>query len=144
MSTMTTQPVVSPPRPPRRPVPLTKQMIFWACAFFILALLLWLLNDVLLPFIAGMVLAYLLDPAVRRLQKWGLNRTLASVLIVFAMIILVVVGLILLVPAMMSQIGSFTQHLPQYIERLQELAISKARAGSVSSSVRSCRTPRSR
>lgn len=122
MSTMTTAPVVSPPRPPRQPVPLTKQMIFWACAFLILALLLWLLNDVLLPFIAGMVLAYLLDPAVRRLQKWGLNRTIASVLIVFAMIILLVVGLILLVPAITSQIGAFTQHLPQYIDRLQELA----------------------
>ena len=121
MSTMTTGPAYNPP-PSRRPMSLTKQLFFWAGAFLILALLLWLLNDVLLPFIAGMVLAYLLDPSVRRLQRLGLNRTLASVVIVVLMIVLLTVGLILLLPALGEQIAGFMEQLPRYMDRVRQLA----------------------
>ena len=122
MSTMTTGPAYNPPPPSRRPMSLTKQLIFWASAFLILAVLLWLLNDVLLPFIAGMVLAYLLDPSVRRLQRLGLNRMLASVVIVVLMIVLLTVGLILLLPALGEQIAGFMEQLPRYMDRVRQLA----------------------
>ncbi|RKE73916.1 AI-2E family transporter [Pseudorhodoplanes sinuspersici] len=122
MSTMTTGPAMNPPPPSRKPISLTKQLIFWACAFLVLAALLWLLNEVLLPFIAGMVLAYLLDPSVRRLQKLGLNRTLASVVIVVLVIVLLTLGLILLLPALGEQIAGFMEKLPQYMDRVRQLA----------------------
>ena len=112
MSTMTTGPAITPPPPSPKPISLTRQLIFWACAFLVLAALLWLLNEVLLPFIAGMVLAYLLDPSVRRLQKLGLNRPIASVVIVVLVIVLLALGLILLVPAVGDQIHAFTERLP--------------------------------
>jgi len=120
MSTMTTGPALNPP-PSRKPISLTKQLIFWTCALLVLAALLWLLNEVLLPFIAGMVLAYLLDPSVRRLQKLGLNRPIASVVIVVLVIVLLALGLILLVPALGDQIHAFMERLPQYIERIRQL-----------------------
>ena len=47
-----------------------------------LVALLWLLNEVLLPFIAGMALAYLLDPLVKRVQRLGVNRAIAAVAVV--------------------------------------------------------------
>ncbi len=122
MSTMTTGPAINPPPPSRKPISLTKQMVFWAGAFLVLALLLWLLNEVLLPFIAGMVLAYLLDPSVRKLQKLGLNRALASVVVVMMMIVLVAAGLILLIPALGDQIAGFMEKLPQYVDRVRQIA----------------------
>lgn len=122
MSTMTTGPATQSPPPSRQPISLTKQLIFWAGTLLVFAALLWLLNEVLLPFIAGMVLAYLLDPAVRRLQKLGLNRALASVVVVVLMIVLFAVGLILLIPALGEQIAGFMERLPHYIERVRQIA----------------------
>ncbi len=122
MSTMTTGPATKSPPPSREPISLKRQLIFWAGALLILAALLWLLNDVLLPFIAGMVLAYLLDPLVRRLQRLGLNRALASVVVVVLMIVLFAVGLILLIPALGEQIAGFMERLPHYIERVRQIA----------------------
>ena len=47
-----------------------------ALAVFIL--LLWLLSDILLPFVAGMAIAYLLDPLTDRLEALGINRLAAA------------------------------------------------------------------
>ena len=41
---------------------LQKQITFWVVSFLMLILVLWLLSPILLPFIAGLVLAYFLDP----------------------------------------------------------------------------------
>src|SRR5260370_16425695 len=46
-----------------------RQMVFWALAVAAFALLLWLLRDILLPFVAGMAIAYLFDPLPNRLEK---------------------------------------------------------------------------
>ena len=39
-----------------------RQVAFWLATFLVIIVLLWLLSDILLPFVAGMVIAYLLDP----------------------------------------------------------------------------------
>ena len=44
-------------------------------------------SDILLPFVAGMVLAYFLDPVADRLQRLGLSRIMATLLILFAFIV---------------------------------------------------------
>src|SRR5437667_117880 len=41
-----------------------------------------LLREILLPFVAGMVLAYLLDPLATRLERLGMNRLVAKLEIV--------------------------------------------------------------
>jgi hypothetical protein len=40
---------------------------FWFAALLVLVAALWLLSEILLPFVAGMAIAYLLDPVVNRL-----------------------------------------------------------------------------
>ena len=47
----------------RRPV------AFWIAALATLIALVWLLHDILLPFVAGMVVAYLLDPLASRIER---------------------------------------------------------------------------
>jgi predicted PurR-regulated permease PerM len=110
-----------PPPLPTQPISLRRQLIFWACALLVFIALLWLLNDVLLPFVAGMVLAYLLDPLVRRLQRLGLSRPIASVAIVVVMIVLLALALILILPVLGEQIAHFVERIPQYFERIRQI-----------------------
>src|SRR5262249_10305993 len=51
---------------------------FWVGAAIVFLLLLWLLNDILLPFVVGAVVAYFFDPVVVRLHRIGLSRTWAT------------------------------------------------------------------
>ncbi len=50
---------------------LERQVTFWVAALAVFVAVLWLLSDVLLPFVAGMALAYLLDPIARRANGWA-------------------------------------------------------------------------
>ena len=120
MNTMTTGPADGPPLPVT-PLSLRRQLIFWTGALVVFVALLWLLGDVLLPFVAGMVLAYLLDPIVRKLQKLGLSRPIASVLIVVIAIAVIAFALITLLPLLGEQISGFIQRLPEYVERIRQL-----------------------
>ena len=48
--------------------------LFWVAAAAAFLLFLWALNDVLLPFVVGAVVAYFFDPLVARLQRHGLRK----------------------------------------------------------------------
>jgi predicted PurR-regulated permease PerM len=78
----------------------------------------------LLPFVAGMVLAYFLDPVADRLQKVGLSRVMATVLILVSFLILLVLGLVILIPILAHQMTDFIGRLPEYLSRLQGLVTS--------------------
>ena len=81
--------------------------------------LIYLLAPVLTPFLAGVLLAYILDPLADRLQKWGLNRSLAA-LAVLVVAGLLAVGLVLLVvPMFISQAQLLIDRLPDYLGWIQ-------------------------
>lgn len=103
------------------PISLKRQLIFWTGALIVFIALLWILADVLLPFVAGMALAYLLDPLVKRVQGFGLSRAWAAVIIVIIFAVLLVLAIILIVPVLGDQIGQFMQRLPDLIDRVRVL-----------------------
>lgn len=95
---------------------------FWLIALALFMLALWLLRDILLPFVAGMAVAYFLDPLADRLERLGLSRTWATSIITVGFVILLVLGLVLLVPLLQAQIGDFISRVPDYLNRLGERA----------------------
>ncbi|MDF2813515.1 MAG: family transporter, partial [Microvirga sp.] len=60
---------------------LQRQVIFWILTLAVTVLLLALFRAVLLPFVAGFALAYMLDPLADRLQRTGIGRLGASLII---------------------------------------------------------------
>ncbi|MCO4319720.1 AI-2E family transporter [Phyllobacterium sp. 21LDTY02-6] len=98
-----------------------RQAIFWTLAMIVFALFLFVFSSILLPFVAGMVLAYFLDPVADRLQRLGLSRLLATIVILVLFLVTFVLLLILLVPILASQMSDFIARLPSYVARLQEL-----------------------
>lgn len=100
---------------------LEKQVGFWLAALAGLIVFLWLFSGVLLPFVAGLILAYLLDPLADRLEAMGLNRLGASLMIILVVSLLFVLILILVVPVLAHQLAAFIQTLPGLITKLQSL-----------------------
>ena len=74
-----------------RGMTLTRQMTFWVLTFVVGVLVLYLLREILLPFVAGMALAYLLDPLANRLERMGVNRLAATLVIIGAVVLAFVI-----------------------------------------------------
>ena len=101
-----------------------RQLRFWIITAALLAVFLYVFSDILLPFVAGMVLAYFLDPVADRLQRLGLSRTWATVLILIGFVVALTIALIIIVPILASQLSDFIGRLPEYLSRLQILVTS--------------------
>ena len=98
-----------------------RQLIFWLAALVLFVLGLWLLSEILLPFVAGLAIAYLLTPLTDRLEHLGVNR-LAAALLIITVVVLALIYLILLVaPILGSQLSSFIESVPGYVTTLQAL-----------------------
>jgi predicted PurR-regulated permease PerM len=97
------------------------QIGFWLGAFLLLVLLLWLFSGVLLPFAAAFALGYLLNPVVDRLERLGFNRLGATLLIMACFVLVLVSMSIFIGPVVWRQLVSFTEALPAYAVKLEEL-----------------------
>lgn len=105
--------------PPAKPVPISRERLaFWLLAFAAFVLAVWLLRSILLPFVAGMAIAYFLDPVADRLQRAGFSRTLATVTITLGFFVVALAIVILLAPIIGEQVAGFAQRLPAYVQAL--------------------------
>ena len=102
---------------------LQRQILIWAVALAAFLYLLHILGSLVTPFATGIALGYLLDPVVRRLERIGLSRLIASLLILGVFVFVVVLVLVLVAPTLANQLIDFTQKLPGYVVRLQALAV---------------------
>ncbi|MFZ1815744.1 MAG: AI-2E family transporter [Rhizobiaceae bacterium] len=101
-----------------------RQAFFWLLALVGLSFFLWLFSGILLPFVAGMALAYFLDPVADLFERLGLSRLMATVFILFTFVIIFVVALMVLVPVLGNQIAGFLERMPELVTRLQSLVAS--------------------
>ncbi len=98
-----------------------RQAMFWGAAIAIFILFLVVFSSVLLPFVAGMALAYFLDPVADRLERFGLSRLASTVVILFVFLMALVVSLMIVVPILATQLADFISKIPEYITQLQSL-----------------------
>jgi predicted PurR-regulated permease PerM len=104
-----------------------RQVLFWVGAMILLVLGIWVLREVLLPFVAGIVLAYFLNPVADRLERLGVSRMLASLIMIAMVILSFVVLALLFLPILGAQISAFVQGLPSTITRLQTVLTDETR-----------------
>ena len=97
----------------------------FAVALFAIVLagaLLRLLSDILLPFVAGMAVAYLLNPLANRLERLGLSRALAAFAIMSAFFVAVIAVAIVLFPLLQSQILDLVNRIPTFVAKFRAWA----------------------
>lgn len=100
----------------------------WLGGIVLLCGFVFLLHSILTPFLVALLLAYLFDPVVDRLEKAGLSRTL-GVVAVFALFTLIITALVLvLVPMLAKQLFRLYELAPQMLDWLQRTAMPWAQA----------------
>ena len=116
------------PDPVGRPAPsfaerFSLPRIHWGWLLFIaaFALLFWAARGIFGPFVAGFIVAYLLDPPARRLENLGTPRWLAAMIVLVVFVTLF--GLIILAsaPIIQTEVLQFIDNLPRLVETAQPL-----------------------
>jgi predicted PurR-regulated permease PerM len=102
---------------------LQRQILIWIAVLALAVYALVALSGVLMPFAAGIAIAYLLDPLACKLERLGLNRLGASALILALFVAAILLILVVLVPVLTRQLTAFVLSLPGIAARLQDLVI---------------------
>ena len=115
--------VAARPAPERISLPTPRVALVIATAG-VVAILLYLARDALTPFIVGLLLIYLLDPAVgwfarQRVASRTVPRGLAVLIVYGVTIVVVVVGLRLLLGPLISQLLDYVQDFPRLISSVE-------------------------
>ena len=96
------------------------QMLPWAAAGAALLWGLYLLGPVLTPFLAGAILAYILNPGVEWLGRRKLPRGVAALLMIVATVLLGVLLVLILVPLFTKQVSELSLKVPALMQQLNE------------------------
>ncbi len=89
---------------------------FWVLFFSLSLVALLVFYDILLPFVAGFVLAYLFQPFVDRMSRLGLNRGVAAFIIIAVVALIVALIAALIVPPVIDQLVQLLQEVPRYYQ----------------------------
>ena len=85
-----------------------------------LFIFLWYFLHALTPFIVGCVIAYLLDPLIKRLEKLGVKRLFSVILICFLFLSTLVCAVLFIFPIIFQQLLELFKSAPSYIFAFQE------------------------
>jgi predicted PurR-regulated permease PerM len=100
----------------------TRSSVIWIATLAAVVAMVVLLHQILLPFVAGFALAYLLEPVVNRLERIGVNRSVAAFGIIVLFYLVVAGALAVAIPVLGVQVAGLIDKLPEYIGQLQALA----------------------
>ena len=96
-----------------------KRFLFWSGITLALFIFIFLIHSILLPFVAGIFIAYFLSPAADQLQKTGASRGLATSMVLGFFFISLIVLLVIVVPILTAQLSGLISALPAYFHDFQ-------------------------
>jgi predicted PurR-regulated permease PerM len=97
-----------------------QQTLYWGIATAVFLLLLYALGNVIMPFLLGGAIAYVLDPVADRLQRLGLSRALSVAIIALVALMVFVLLVLLVIPTLISQATQLIATAPALFDELQE------------------------
>jgi predicted PurR-regulated permease PerM len=103
------------------PLTTNRRVLLWGTVAAAIVATLWLLSPVLLPFLVGLAIAYVLDPVVDKIERSGLGRVWATALVMAMFSIVLLAIILLLSPVLVDQLRGLSRWVVQGVEELQEL-----------------------
>jgi predicted PurR-regulated permease PerM len=96
-----------------------KIALFWLGIGLLFFVFVYLIRGVLLPFVLGALIAYFLDPAADKLEKWKFSRNLATVTITLSFFTIIALVSLLVIPTIFSQFSGLIADLPTYLSEVE-------------------------
>ncbi len=100
-----------------RPVRPIAHVIFWGCFATLFILTIMIFKAVLLPFVLGIAVAYLLNPIVNKLGDIGIARAPAAFIILSSFLIFIIGFIGVISPVVYRELIQLLDDLPEYIEK---------------------------
>ena len=97
---------------------------WWGWLAIVVAIggLLYLLSPILAPFLAGAILAYILNPLVARISGYSVRRTVAVIFVLFLALLAVVALFFIIVPLFSRELRLLAEKMPDMIQWLNKTA----------------------
>ena len=92
--------------------------VLWLAMITGFILFLRAVQPILLPFVLGMFVAYLMDPFTCRLERAGLGRTAATSIVMLVFLVFLATLFVWLIPILSEQIGNLTTRAPLMLEEV--------------------------
>jgi len=93
--------------------------LFWAGLVLALAYVVHLLSGIILPFVAGAGIAFVLNPLVDRLERYRVPRALGTLAVLIGFLLLIVLIILLVVPILQQQLGQLISRVPDYVAEIR-------------------------
>lgn len=82
----------------------------------VLAVMVWLLLPIFLPFVLAAVLAYVLQPAFLALRRRGVSTSSSALVVMVATVLLALLSLVLIAPVLIGQVQAVLARLPDMVD----------------------------
>jgi predicted PurR-regulated permease PerM len=101
------------------------KLIFWLLGFLLFGTFMYMVSDILLPFVVAMIVAYFLDPVADKLENMGISRSIATLGITSIFFIVVILVAVMIAPVLYDQLISMFKKVPEYIKIANEKVLPK-------------------
>src|SRR3954454_4210273 len=96
-----------------------RRTLFWFAVALAAFATVVLLHQILTPFLLALVLAYLLAPALPRLERIGINRSASAVILVLALMVSSLTLVIVMIPAIIGELSLCVDEYAPYTVQIQ-------------------------
>ena len=100
-------------------LPIREQAKYWGIAAAVFFAMLWFLGDVMLPFVVGGAVAYFLDPVADRMERMGISRVWATVIITLIGSLIMLLLVLSVIPLLFKQLSALINAAPDLANNLQ-------------------------
>jgi predicted PurR-regulated permease PerM len=101
---------------------LMNKSIFWMIIAGVFLSFLWMFKAVLMPFVIGFAVAYLLNPLIFKLERVKISRKPASLIILSLFFLFVTISIAVISPILVREMLDFAHAIPAYKEKLWVIA----------------------
>ncbi len=96
-----------------------RKILIWSGVLVALVAFLLVFSEILPPFIFGAAIAYFLDPVADALERLGLSRMAATVVVLFIAVLIFALLALAVFPLLLDQFATLVRNMPNYIDTLR-------------------------
>jgi predicted PurR-regulated permease PerM len=98
---------------------LRNQVLIWVGFTLVVIFMIWLFRPILLPFVIGIAIAYILNPAVNVVQRTGMSRGWSTAAVLLGLLAIIVGIFVIVTPLIVTQVRGLLDLLPGLVGDIQ-------------------------